>query len=272
MRVVCIFPITNNIQNAPNIIEEFKNSIYQRLRILGATEVEFKFAGTEYIFVPINETLEGQPKGKGILQCLKNTPTLPDVVICCDGSGKIPYSYIPDIFQEISSDSSVACVMANRVGNKAITPSRYLIERFEIFSLKRYHKSQKEIPDGQCGLWTYRAKPIKINGTEKIVNLTAEGYDIELDLLDEVLSKGLNHSFVDITLPNVPLKTSFTVIDNIKKMKFLVNKNYHLTDSLQEYFIEFEKTEIFKSQENDKKSINNWDNYKKEVKLMCNPT
>lgn len=265
MNVICIFPITNNIQQAPLIMNEFKDFISKRLSILGATKVEIKFAGTEYVYVPINETLEGQPKGKGILQCLKNTPENPDVVICCDGSGKIPYSYIPDIFQEITSDSSIVCVMTNRVGNKAISPCRYLIERFEIFSLKRYHKSQKEISDGQCGLWAYKAKPQKTNGMEKNITLRAEGYDIELDLLDEVLSKTLNFSFVSINLPNIPVQTSFSFSDNLKKMNFLINKNCHLKDSLYEYFLEFEKLDEFSSYREDIGVLNIWNSYKQEV-------
>ena len=209
MNVVCIFPVTNNSQNIPEILIEFKNKIAPNLIKLGASNCEIKFAGTDYIFVGTNQTLEGKPKGQGILECLKNCLKIPDCVIVCDGSNAIPYHYIVSIFQELVSDASMCCVMANRRKNKAISPERFLIEEFEIFILKEYFRHDKEILDGQCGLWAFRKGELDINGHKKEIKLTARSYEIELDLLSEVLEKDLEYSFVDVKLPIRDVSSSF---------------------------------------------------------------
>ena len=128
MKVACLFPITNNAKQYPQILEYFSKEIKPQLTLLGATDGAITFPGSDYTFVATNETLEGKPKGKGIIGSIKNLATKPDVVIVCDGSGKIPYKYVLDIFQELTSDSSICCVMANRGENKAIGLFRYLID------------------------------------------------------------------------------------------------------------------------------------------------
>jgi len=261
MNVVCIFPVTNNSENIPKILLEFKEKIAPKLTILGAENPEIRFAGTEYVFVGINKTLEGQPKGEGILGCLKNYLNLPDFVIVCDGSNAIPYHYIISIFQELVSDSTMSCVMASRGKNKAISEERFLIEEFEIFILKKYHNHKKEILDGQCGLWAFRTGKLNVNGSEKEIKLTAQSYEIELDLLSEALEKNLEYSFVDVELPERTSLSSFTYKNNLMKMSFLLNKFERLKDCIPNYINEFEK---LKSEEISKvKSV--WDNYKKDL-------
>ena len=115
MMVVCLFPVTNNIDNAPLILNKFKTEIAPKLEILGATNIEIRFPGTNYVYVGTGKTLEGQPKGKGILESLKNCSIKPEYVLVCDGSGKIPYNYIIDIFRVLVSDSNIQCVMTNIV-------------------------------------------------------------------------------------------------------------------------------------------------------------
>jgi len=83
--ILCIFPITNNSENHPKILEIFSKDIASKLNQLGANGVEIKFAGTDYIFVGLNEKRQGQQKGEGILECLKNCASMPDIVIMCDG-------------------------------------------------------------------------------------------------------------------------------------------------------------------------------------------
>ena len=262
MRVVYIFPIAANHKNIPDILKQLESVIMPELVSLGVTEKEIKFASTDYTYVPPNISLIPTPKGKGILDCLKNTIISPNIVIMCDGSGKIPYKYIVPLFQELISDPNVHCVMAERKNNKAISGSRYLIERFEIFALKQYHESKQEIPDGQCGLWAFRCGKLKVDDQELEIKLTAEGYEIELDLLGEVLENNLNLSFIPIELPEVPSKSLFTYQNNIDKMVFLMKKYRRLKDCIVEYFQEFEQTKEF---EGLCKNRDEWGKYKESL-------
>jgi hypothetical protein len=264
MNVVLIFPVTNNSDKIPEIMKEFSNNIAPKLSILGAEEVEIKFAGTDYIFVGTNQTLKGKPKGQGILESLKNCAKEPEIVIVCDGSNAIPYINIINIFQEIISDSEMCCVMANRIKNKAISEERFLIEQFEVFIIKKYFNHNGEIKDGQCGLWAYRnPKLLCNNGQIKKINLTASSYEIEIDLLSEVLEKRLEYSFVDIELPQRTSTSSFKYENNLIKMRFLLNKYSKLTEFLLNYLTEFERIneEVLKKEEI--KKI--WENYKKDI-------
>jgi hypothetical protein len=266
MNVVLIFPITNNSENLPKILSEFKNEIAPKLTILGAESIEIKFAGTDYIFVGTNKTLEGQPKGEGVLECLKNCANPPDIVIVCDGSNAIPYHYIVSIFQELISDSGICCVMANRGENKSITEERFLIETFEIFILKKYHNHIKDISDGQCGLWGYRAGIFNINGCSKEIKLSAKSYEIELDLLSELLEKNLEYSFVNVVLPPRTAKSSFTYKNNLIKMEFLLNKYKKLKNLLPDYLKDFEE----KNSDKISNIKNIWENYKRDLNNLLN--
>ena len=266
MKVVCIFPITNNADKMPDILKQFKLHVAPGLQFLGASNPEIKFAGTDYVFVAADQMLEGEPKGKGILECLKNVPTGADYVICCDGSHKIPYKYIVDIFQALVSDSKIVCVMANRVGNKGIDNFRYLIERFEIFALCKYHNYSLQIPDGQCGLWGYKLGEINVIGATTSIKLTAVGYDIELDLLGEVLENKLPFLFVNIELSEQPkILTSFQYRNNLGKMKFLCEKYSHFDTSVFPYLAEFEKSNIFSDLCDSEELKERWKKYKEDL-------
>ena len=226
----------------------------------------------------IKKTWEGKNKGEGIIGCLKNLPNCPHYVIICDGSGKIPYNYIVDIFQELVSDSNIHCVMSNRKGNKSIELFRYLIERFEIFFICKYLKFIEEVPDGQCGLWGYRAVRINIDGIDEEIKLTAMGYDIELDILTEVLIKKLNFSFIDVKLPelvsNSKPKTLFSYEKNLKKIEFLFTKLDKLKDSIIRYIEQFEKTKEFSDIINsggvEEKLMEQWEKYKTDLLKLVN--
>jgi hypothetical protein len=191
MKTACIFPIVNNEEKIPDILTSFKKTVGPQLCKLGASgQPELKFPGLDnYYYVPVNQEIEKPEKGESILSCLSNCVSFPEVVIVCDGSGKIPYEYMSNIFKELISDSSICCVMANRKGYKAIDDFRYLIERFEVFCLVHFLNHPVNIPDGQCGLWCYKTGKLNINGISQEIILTATGYEIELDLLSEVLDK-----------------------------------------------------------------------------------
>lgn len=263
MNIVLIFPVTNTSENIPTILTEFKNNLAPKLKILGAEKIEIKFAGTGYVFVGTNQTLEGQPKGQGILEQLKNCVYSPNYVIMCDGSGAIPYNNIIQIFQELVSDPRMCCVLASRGENKAISEERFLIEEFEIFTLKKYHNHKRDILDGQCGLWGYKTGILNIDGIQKEIILTANSYEIELDLLGEILEKELEYSFIDINLPPRTSKSSFIYKNNLGKMKFLLAKYKKLKDCISNYVIEFEKQKQDKILKEGIKDT--WENYKENL-------
>ncbi len=271
MKVVCLFPITNNAENYVQILTTYRDKIIPKLKSLGAISQEIKFPGTDYVYVPTNKEIIGRPKGKGILESLKNVSEKPDVVLLCDGSGAIPYEGIVQIFQELVSDSSIYCVMANRTGAKAIGNLRYLIERFEIFSLVKYHKHAGNIKDGQCGLWGYRYGEINHDGVTCQIHLCAEGYEVELDLISEVLTHNLNYSFIDIELPPRKAHSSFIHKNNLEKIKFLMKKHANFDQLLSKYIQEFEISREY-AELIDETIKNGWNNYKKDLQLMLSNT
>src|SRR3989339_1857247 len=191
MHVACIFPVGADPKKQFVILEVLeKKAIARNLNELGASPLELRFPPAYYTYVPSSGSIDPSAlkKGEGILEVLRSIPDTLDYVIVCDGSGKIPYEKIVDVFSELVSNST--CVMAERDGdNKAISEIRFLIERWEIFVLKHFFNHPKEIADGQCGLWGYYAKEMVVGDERKKIKLTAIGYDIELDLLSEVLCK-----------------------------------------------------------------------------------
>lgn len=271
MKLLCIFPITGNEGNIQHIFGEWKK-LTPTFETLGASKLDIKFTRVDYSYVPTNKSFEGVPKGRGILECLKNCSETPDCVLVCDGSNKIPYSYLIDVFRELVSDISVHCVMGNRTNNKAISEHRYLIERFEIFMLKRYHKHDEDIPDGQCGIWGYKTGKLSVNGTQKEIALTAEEYEVELDLLSEVLEKKLNQSFVEIALPETRIGTQFTFEKNLVKLRFLFKKYGGLKENVQEYLGEFEKENKSRIGGLSGESLQYWAKYKQEITAMPEQT
>ncbi len=228
-------------------METFKTKIAPTLEKLGVNSTSIHMPGTSYVYLGVNEELRGDPKGKCVIECLKALPNV-DYVIMCDGSGKIPYEHVVDIFRVLISDSRLACVMGNRVENKSISNERYLIERFEVFLLCKFLKHDKHISDGQCGLWGFKLGEIKTNNSNcENIKLTATGYEIELDLLSEVIGKGLQYAFFDVVLPtkNNGITTSFRYDNNMSKMKALFKKHDRLEFFVPEFLDRFEKTQEF---------------------------
>ncbi len=264
MNIVCVFPVSgDNEKNIPDILKEFNEKIIKSLWTLGGENVQLRFAKDDYVYVKPNENIEKQqiPKGESILRCLIGCSPIPDCVIMCDGSGAIPYENIIQIFQELISDSRICCVMASRGKNKAISPERFLIEEFEVFLLQEHFRHDREILDGQCGLWAFRNGELKINGDKQEIKLTAKSYEIELDLLSEVLEKDLTYSFVPVELPPRTVPSSFTHKNNLIKISFLLNKYRKLRSYIPKYL------EIFEDKKKDaiKKVEKSWEKYKGDL-------
>lgn len=261
-------------KNYPDISGYLKKSLHNELTLLGFDHIDVKFLGIDYTYVGTNDQIEGNPKGKAIIDALRNLQHTPDIVMVCDGSGKIPFTNIPRIFEELLSDSSLAAVMINRVGNKWISQYRNLIERFEVFSLKKVHLHIKDIPDGQGGLWAYRYGKLNCDGKEDEIKLTAEGYEVELDLLNEVLSKDLRYSFVNVEMPKPKeeIPTSYSRDDSRKKLGFLCSKCLKFKDYLLECLTEYERSKEFISisSESSEEDIKKWnEEYTTDVKALA---
>ena len=133
--------------------------------------------------------------------------------------------------------------------------------------IRRYFNYEKDISDGQCGLWGYKFGKLNINGCYKEIELTAEGYEIELDLLCEVLKNNLNYSFVDVELPeNSKIKSSFVYTNNLTKIKFFLNKYKGLKENIPSYIKQFED----KNKESISKNKLFWYKYKKDLINLVN--
>lgn len=260
MKVACIIPVVNCKKNIPYIDDQLNDLVLPAITKLGATGViTVKYPGADFNYIVVNQMAENIPKGKIIIDSIKGCAEVPDIVIVCDGSKKIPFKYIIDIFRTLVSDVAISCVMANRGENKNITKDRWLIERFEVFTICKHFGHKNKISDGQCGLWTYKHGKIKIDGVEKEIKLTSNGYEIELDLLGEVIGQKLGYSFVDVELPKIDKLSGFTQEDHITKMKFLLGKHNELSKNIRDHMVEFEKetdTTEFKTE---------WDEYKEEI-------
>jgi len=272
MQVVCIFSVTGVRNNIPDILRAVKEEINPGFTDLGYPPPEIKFPKETYVYVGVDKTIAGPPKGHGIIDSIKNCANVPDCVIACDGSNAIPYGYIIDIFKGIISEANMHCVMANRMEKKGIVAPRFLIERFEIHVIKECCGYELDIPDGQCGLWAYRYGKLHVNDIETEIKLTAVGYEIELDLLSEVLMKNLNFTFIDVELPERKTPSQFTYEQNLKKMEFILRKydlmKLHMV--VKGYIEKYEQGEEFKSLiSSDGKCDEYWGKYKKDLLSVC---
>jgi len=266
MDVLCIFPLSNNYEKLKDIIDCFIREIAVNLAP-PCTNVHIITPNPDYQYVGVGDIVPiSKPKGQFIIDAIKSSSPQIDYVLMCDGSGAIPYKYTIDIFQALISDPKIHCAMIERIGqNKAISKERFLIEKFEVFSLKKFFGYAEDIPDGQGGLWGFYRREIEKNGIKNKINLTAKEYDIELDLLSEVLEKNFGFLFVPITLPKREIISAFTYENNIRKMIFLLDKHPMLSNKLKSFLDEYliqAKQEIDTLDENGKII---WEKYKKDV-------
>src|SRR3990167_6835500 len=98
MRLALLFLMRKYETKYPEISGYLKNGLHNELRLLGFDHIDIKFPGMDYTYVATNDEIEGIPKGKAIVDALKNLQHTPDIVMICDGSGKIPLTNIPRIF------------------------------------------------------------------------------------------------------------------------------------------------------------------------------
>ncbi len=140
-----------------------------------------------------------------------------DYVVYVDGDGDIDFNDTFKVMDVLMNKSGV-CFTCRR-GKYMMGQVRDSIERFENYLLE--NKYGVSLPDGQCGCWGFRKEILKKN-----YNLSAEGFEIELDILCMCLDTGILPYFVPIKLNlNEPNSvSSFSIPEHKIKLSFLIEK------------------------------------------------
>lgn len=185
----------------------------------GQREIDPK-SGKETIYVDLS--------GKGIilkdkLKQIKNSSTneehYADYIIYIDGDGDIDFDMIFKVLDVlVDTNSSGSCFLC-RKGKYMMGNSRDNIERFENYLLE--NKYGVSLPDAQCGCWGIR-KDILDRGYD----LTAKGFDIELDIISMILDIDIIPHFIPTTLTlSEPSKvSSFAEPVHRQKLTFIIEK------------------------------------------------
>lgn len=155
-----------------------------------------------------------------------------DYVICIDGDGDINFDYIFEVLEALLGGNKA--VFSCRQGNYGLKPvERSYIEYFENGILEIFFKTR--VPDGQCGCYGFH------NSIIKKLSLTATNFDIELDLLINILQREEELTYIPIKIEQEEERSNFTFEKNIEKLEF-INKKLCLNKYfLKEYYVFFQK-------------------------------
>ncbi|MBF0456585.1 MAG: hypothetical protein HQK99_01655 [Nitrospirae bacterium] len=153
-------------------------------------------------------------RGK-LLSVFKEPIDTEGYLILIDGSGKIVYDAVREVLEALTKGKHV--VLGCRPKGYGISEERKAIEMFENFLLEE--KYGVVLPDAQCGCWGVRVSNLKD------IPLTANSYEIELDLVSSSIEHSLCISYVpvEIKVDQSPV-TNFKYEANKTKLKFLSNK------------------------------------------------
>ena len=151
--------------------------------------------------------------------------------IMFDGDGQIPKESFFTILKELLEDEQHV-VFGCRANKPGINIERAMIEEFELYLLAV--KYGVYLPDGQCGCWGFRTSILK-----RIRQLTAKGFEIELDLLTSCLTTFVPSFFY------VPVsyggESQFQSKDHERKLYFLADYLQLSKDFVLEKYLEFKK-------------------------------
>ncbi len=126
------------------------------------------------------------------------------IILFMDGDGQIPVEVVPKMLEILKTNE---VVMACRGDNKGIHKTRADIEQFEFFILSEKYKIK--LYDGQCGCWGFQGALL-----DKFA-LTANAFDIELNILINSLENGISPSFLKINLgEEIPSDSTYTIGDS----------------------------------------------------------
>ncbi len=110
-----------------------------------------------------------------------------------------------------------------------IGPDRILAELFELWLVSRIFGLGRLLPDGQCGLWALS------RDAAGELTLTASRFEVELDLLSEVLRRSIELRYVPVEV-SPPDGTAFRPHDHVRKLLFLAKKFRLSPDSVEDEF------------------------------------
>lgn len=158
-------------------------------------------------------------------------------VILIDGSGKIKFSSLLDVKSALD-DNRFDIVFSKRGADWAIDSSRKVIEKFENYLIgERYHCV---FEDGQCGCWGFPGDIIKK------LSLSANSYEIELDLLISSRERHLTTGFVNVEIDKKLIRrgliTQFIPDQHIRKLSFLADKLGFAKETVCALMAKFQKT------------------------------
>ncbi len=143
-----------------------------------------------------------------------------------------------------------ATISVRRTEDWGIGLERKVVEMYELWLVSRiFEKRLGEIlgeellPDGQCGLWSLSWR------AASLINLRARAFEVELDLLTELLMKGIPIKFVEVEVEPADQtaskgragQTTFKKEDHEKKLLFLISKFKLNPDVLEEELADFSR-------------------------------
>jgi hypothetical protein len=156
-----------------------------------------------------------------------------DYVICIDGDNDIQFDNILRVLDVLMRGEKVC--LSCRQGKFGLRKPRNEIERFELNILEAVFN--KSIPDGQCGCWGMHHSIVKK------LKLSAIGFEIELDVLINILKMGINPFFIDLEIKQEG-DSEFNVKSHEEKLKFICEQlkitPATLRDIYSRFLIEYE--------------------------------
>lgn len=190
---------------------------------------------------------------------------LADVVFSCiDGSGAFAFSSIKLLVDAFNNDPNVDVVLGRRPSDfSGMALGRKEIEEFEQYLLFKHRKNQLYsslsscdelstglLPDGQAGCWGFRMRCVQR------LPLTANGYEIEYDLLASALDANLKINYTaplimprpkearHSTASSAPIQTSLGKLEFIRRKLEINRKDTY--EAWKEFASLFEGHEILK--------------------------
>jgi hypothetical protein len=212
----------------------------------------------------IKKRLKTNNKGFVVNECLsrfKESDT--KIILHIDGSKAFNLKSIIHVAQ-CFLEPSIDAVLTVRKNDTGISKPRQLLEDFERFVVSNSF-NKTAILDGQSGCWSFKLK--------NEIYITAIGYEIELDILTELLKLNANILWKDIDVyPRKPSQYDY-LPDSIQKLKFICNK-LRITKStilslLQEFSRLHEKRiKDIDSEEKRNGTNRHFSNYKKAIEKI----
>lgn len=184
---------------------------------------------------------------------------------CIDGSGAFAFDSLTLLVEAFKRNPEADVVLGCRPSDfSGMGPGRKEIEEFEQYLLFRYRKNELHsallhsdlsngiLPDGQAGCWGFRMSCVQR------LPLTANGYEIEYDLLASALDARLRISFTSpLIMPRPkeagrhssasadPVRMSLGKLDFIRRKLRITNPE--ICESWKEFASRFDGQDVIKN-------------------------